>query len=125
MDPAVAARLADTKAQAEVKALQSFYDMLANDPTRAYYGVNHVEKANKQQAVDTLLMSDSLFRSKTIGERRRYVRLVESVRDQGGIVYIFSSLHVSGEQLQQLSGVAAILRFPMPEIEDEDEESDS
>jgi protein pelota len=121
MDPAVAARLADTKAQAEVKALQAFYEMLANDAARAYYGLKHVEKANEQQAIDTLLMSDSLFRSKDVAERRRYVRLVESVRDQCGTVHIFSSLHVSGEQLQQLSGVAAILRFPVPEIEDEDE----
>ncbi len=32
---------------------------------------------------------------------------------------IFSSLHVSGEQLALLSGVAAILRYPLPEIEDE------
>ncbi len=35
---------------------------------------------------------------------------------------IFSTMHVSGEQLAQLTGVAAILRFPMPEIEDEEEE---
>ena len=80
-----------------------------------------------------------------------YVKLVESVRDNGGNVRIFSSLHVSGErkfkvilrlfklylkwwwnnvkiELAQLTGVAALLRFPMPELEDEpldsDEESD-
>lgn len=29
----------------------------------------------------------------------------------------FSSLHPSGEQLGQLSGIAAILRFPVPEPE--------
>lgn len=31
-------------------------------------------------------------------------------------VQIFSSLHVSGEQLKQITGIAAILRFPMPEL---------
>jgi hypothetical protein len=31
-------------------------------------------------------------------------------------VYIFSTMHVSGQQLQQVSGVAAILRYPMPDL---------
>ena len=29
-------------------------------------------------------------------------------------------MHVSGEQLQQLTGIAAILRFPLPDLEDAD-----
>lgn len=40
-----------------------------------------------------------------------------SPRETSGDVRVFSSLHVSGEQLTQLTGVAAILRFPCPEIE--------
>lgn len=54
--------------------------------------------------------------------RKRYVKLVESVKESGGQSRIFSSMHVSGEQLGQLSGIAAILRFPMPEIEEADQE---
>ena len=49
------------------------------------------------------------------------MKLVESVKETGGQARIFSSMHVSGEQLGQLSGVAAILRFPMPEIEEDDQ----
>ncbi len=47
--------------------------------------------------------------------RRKYVDLVESVKSHGGTVFIFSSLHVSGEQLDKFTGVAATLRFPCPE----------
>jgi len=37
-------RLSDTKAAAEVKALEDFYSMLQNDPNRAFYGfVNNFE----------------------------------------------------------------------------------
>ena len=51
---------------------------------------------------------------------------MDDVREFGGEVRIFSSLHPSGEQLGQLTGLCAILRFPMPELEDEDvSESDS
>lgn len=120
-DSAVASKLADTKATSEVKALDEFYQMLQNDPNRAFYGIKPVEKAAEQQAVEVLLISDELFRAQDLKKRKRYVRLVDTVKEACGDVKIFSSLHVSGEQLGQLSGVAAVLRFPM-EDEDSDEE---
>ena len=98
--------------------------MLKNEPDRAFYGPKHVSLAVQSDAVETLLVSDKLFRANNVAERRRYVELVDKVRDTGGDVKIFSSLHVSGEQLDQLSGVCAILRFPMNELEDTDD-SDS
>jgi protein pelota len=123
-DPSIAARLADTKAAAEVQALKAFYVMLKVDPDRAFYGIGHIEHACENGAVDSLLVSDALFRAQSIETRRRYVKLVENVRDGGGKVFVFSSLHVSGEQLGQFGGVAAVLRFPMPDIEDDVDESD-
>lgn len=123
-DPAVTSRMADTKAMAEVRALENFYSVLQSEPSRAFYGLKHVMTANEAQAIDTLLISDNLFRSQSVDERKKYVSLVESVRENGGTVRIFSSLHVSGEQLSQLTGVAAVLRFPMPELEDEPLDSD-
>uniref|UniRef100_A0A3P8VEN3 Protein pelota homolog n=1 Tax=Cynoglossus semilaevis TaxID=244447 RepID=A0A3P8VEN3_CYNSE len=124
-DPAVTSRLSDTKAAGEVKALEDFYKMLQHEPDRAFYGVAHVEKAADALAVDTLLISDNTFRHQDIPTRNRYVRLVDSVRDNGGTVRIFSSLHVSGEQLTQLSGVAAILRFPIADLSEDEEGSSS
>lgn len=123
-DPAVTARLADTKAAAEIKALADFYKMLQHEPDRAFYGIKHVEKANEALAIDTLLVTDELFRHQDVPTRSRYVRLVDSVRDNGGTVRIFSSLHVSGEQLNQLTGVAAILRFPVAEGSDDESSSE-
>ncbi len=42
--------------------------------------------------------------------------LVDSVRANGGAVRIFSTLHTSGQQLALFSGVAAVLRFPLPDV---------
>jgi protein pelota len=98
MDPAVLAKLADTKAAGEVKALELFYNTLKTEPSRAFYGLSHVQKANESQAVETLLVSDTLFRSSDLNRRKTYVSLVDSVRENGGDVKIFSSLHVSGER---------------------------
>lgn len=122
-DPTVAVKLADTKAAGEVKALEAFYTMLQNEPSRAFYGFNHVQKANEAQAIETLLISDDLFRCQDVAKRKQYVTLVDSVKENGGDVKLFSSLHVSGEQLGLLTGVAAILRFPMAELEEESNSS--
>ena len=62
-----------------MKALESFYKMLKNEPDRAFYGVKHVTLAVASDAVETLLVSDKLFRANNVAERRRYVELVHKV----------------------------------------------
>eukprot|EP01132_Coremiostelium_polycephalum_P008328 gene8328-10229_t len=120
-DPTIISQLSNTKAASEVKTLNAFYDMLKKDPNRAFYGYDHVKKANDRMAVETLLVTDEFFRGRDVQTRKKYVDLVQSVKDNKGEVKIFSGLHVSGEQLSKLSGVAAILRCPL-ELEDEEEE---
>jgi len=124
----IASQLADTKAASEVRIINSFYDMLKKESDRAIYGLSHIKYALQHNAINDLLVTDSLFRSAKIDKRRLYVRIVEQVKTAGGDVHIFSSHHVSGEQLRLIGGIAAILRFPLPEIEteaeDEDEEDD-
>ncbi|XP_056851554.1 protein PELOTA 1 isoform X1 [Raphanus sativus] len=116
--PNVMNMIKDTKAAKEVKALNDFFTMLSNDPARACYGPKHVEVAHERMAVQTLLITDELFRNSDVKTRKKYVDLVESVKDSGGEAFIFSSMHVSGEQLAQLTGIAALLRFPLPDLED-------
>lgn len=53
-------------------------------------------------------------------QRKAYAALVDGVKVTGGEALILSGAHVSGEQLDQLSGIAAILRFPLPDLEDEE-----
>ncbi|KAK9692174.1 hypothetical protein RND81_09G245900 [Saponaria officinalis] len=116
--PNVMSMIKDTKAAQEVRALEEFFSMLSNDPDRACYGPKHVEVAHERMAIQTLLITDELFRSADVATRQKYVNLVSSVKDSGGNTHIFSSMHVSGEQLGQLTGIAAVLRFPLPDLED-------
>eukprot|EP01045_Picozoa_sp_COSAG04_P011741 COSAG04_NODE_765_length_10500_cov_7.566869_13_plen_92_part_00 len=51
--------------------------------------------------------------------RKQWVTMTEEVEAAGGKVFVFSSMHLSGTQLKNISGVAALLRFPMPEISEE------
>ena len=110
----MAARLADTKAASETAALGKFFETLAADPDKVTYGLRWVQAAIEQGAVDSLLLADSLFRAQNVAKRRQYVELVSAARAGGAKVHIFSSMHVSGDQLARFTGSAAILRFPVP-----------
>lgn len=54
--------LQDTKAAEEIAALKAWYAMLAQDSARAFYGPGHVQAAHELGAIQTLLLSDTLFR---------------------------------------------------------------
>ncbi|KAL5718780.1 CDP-diacylglycerol--glycerol-3-phosphate 3-phosphatidyltransferase [Ranunculus cassubicifolius] len=116
--PHVMKLIKDTKAAKEVQVLNKFFEMLSNDQDRAWYGPKHIEVAHERMAIQVLLITDELFRNTDIATRKKYVELVKSVEDTGGNALIFSSMHVSGERLAQLTGIAAILRFPLPNLED-------
>jgi protein pelota len=75
------------------------------------YGIEEVEAAAAAGAVDALLLTDGRLRAKSLGDRKRHVALVELVQSMGGSVHVFSTMHGSGDRLEQLCGVAAILRY--------------
>ena len=75
----------------------------------------------------------TLNRASVPATRKKYVGLVEAVQEKGGEVLVFSSMHESGQrkifhsrtvetrvdhsvefvELNQLTGIAAILTFPL------------
>ncbi|GLB33927.1 putative DOM34 protein [Lyophyllum shimeji] len=111
--PEIVAQLKETKFAREGIVLDRFFKMLGSDEMRAWYGPDHVCLAADRGAIGTLLISDDLFRSSDPVTRKRYVEVVEAVQQKGGEVVIFSSMHESGQQLNQLTGIAAILTFPL------------
>ncbi|KDN40972.1 hypothetical protein K437DRAFT_181580 [Tilletiaria anomala UBC 951] len=123
--PEVSAQLKDTKFAREGALLDKFMRMLSSDEHRAWYGEKHVLLAASRGAIGTLLISDGLFRSADPARRKIFVQLVEDVRALGGETAIFSSLHESGRQLNGLTGIAAILTFPLDieMVEEEEREA--
>ncbi|EPQ26483.1 uncharacterized protein PFL1_05805 [Pseudozyma flocculosa PF-1] len=124
--PEVNAQLKDTKFAREGQLLERFMKQLASDELRAWYGEKHVLLAASRGAIGTLLISDGLFRAADPARRRKFVDLVEEVRKQGAEVAIFSSMHESGRQLNSLTGIAAILTYPLDiELVEEEEAADA
>ncbi|KKK19031.1 hypothetical protein ARAM_004388 [Aspergillus rambellii] len=96
--PTVKAMLSDTKHARETKLMDEFEEQLRKETNRATYGPREVESAVDQGAVGrgggVLIISNRLFRSQDVTERKRWVSLVDRVRDvEGGEVRVLSSEH--------------------------------
>lgn len=112
-EPRIAAILADTKTAKETRALDVFHKLHGQDADRTTFGPDHVKKAAEEGAVRQLLLSDSLFRSLKVQQRKWYAELINTVKENGGEVLIFSSGSPPDQDLQKLGGVAATLNFPL------------
>ena len=125
--PEVLAKLKDTKYARETGLMNRFMEMLRNDDMRAWYGKKEVVKAVEKGAVGRgggiLLIENALFRSQEIGVRKQWVALVDKVKEEGGEVKVLSSEHESGKRLESLSGIAAILTYPIEDLDEDGEDS--
>ncbi|KAJ8063217.1 hypothetical protein OCU04_008454 [Sclerotinia nivalis] len=122
----VLAKLSDTKYARETRFMDEFMTLLRKDDGRAWYGPAEVEKAVEKGAVGrgggVLLINNELFRSQEIQVRKRWVRLVDKVKEEGGEARILSSDHESGKRLAGLGGIAAILTYPLEDLDEESED---
>ncbi|MFB6236718.1 MAG: mRNA surveillance protein pelota [Halopenitus sp.] len=81
---------------------------------KATYGPADVAEAAEFGAVETLLVVDDRLRQERQEEGDWDIDVndvIESVEQQGGDVVVFSSEFAPGEQLHNLGGIAAILRY--------------
>ncbi|KAE9585421.1 hypothetical protein Lal_00018226 [Lupinus albus] len=119
-DSTVMNSIKNSKVEIEIRTMRELWEMVCNNSDRVCYGPKSVECAQEMKAIETLLITDDLYRNDEIGTRKKYASLVKSVKENGGKVLVYPSMHVLAQQLQHLTGVAAILRFPLPDLEEMD-----
>ncbi|MGQ3329610.1 MULTISPECIES: mRNA surveillance protein pelota [Halorubrum] len=81
---------------------------------KATYGPEDVAEAAEFGAIETLLVVDDRLRQERQNEGDWEIdvnEVIESVEQQGGDVVVFSSEFDPGQQLSNLGGIAAILRY--------------
>lgn len=122
----VLALMKERKSASETKYLDELGERLRKDDGRAWYGIKPVDKAVMEGAVGrgggVLLVNNDLFRSQDIATRKRYVAMVDKVKEDGGDARVLSSDHESGQRLGSLGGIAAILTYPMYDLFESDDE---
>lgn len=94
--------LAEAEIVKEKAILNEFFTMLATSSEKAVYGANDVKKALDYGAVDKLLLSESFDKIEEFEDLANKI---------GTNVFIISVETKEGNQLKDLGGVAAILRY--------------
>jgi protein pelota len=103
----------ETRITREAQLIEQLLSEIAKDG-KAAYGYKEVKKAVGYGAVETLLIADEAlrgYREKGAGDVEHLMRSVEHAR---GKVVVFSTEFEPGHRLQNLGGIAALLRFPVP-----------
>jgi len=90
----------------ERNIMEKFLTLLSTGVEKVAYGEAEVDKALEMGAVDTLLVSETL-------SDERVDAYEEKAEASGSTMIIISTDTAEGEQLRDLGGVAAILRFAL------------
>jgi protein pelota len=94
----------ENRVSKETQAIEKVFEEIKKDGL-VTYGLNEVEDALSRGAVETLLISDVMVRSKN-GER-----LLDSARRTHSNFIIINTMHEAGKKFEGIGGVAALLRF--------------
>ncbi|CAI4052087.1 hypothetical protein SUVZ_14G3180 [Saccharomyces uvarum] len=121
-NPLYASKLQDTKYSKENLIMDEFLLHLNKDDNKAWYGEKEITKAAEFGAINYLLLTDRIMHSDDIAQRVKYLKLMDSVESNGGKTLVFSTLHSLGEELDQLTGIACILKYPLPDLDEDDNE---
>ena len=77
------------------------------------YGLEAVENAVAMGAVEKLVVADTVLREADEEQRLHLEKLMREAEQRRGSITVVSTEHEAGEQLIALTGVAALLRFPL------------
>ncbi|MFB6092452.1 MAG: mRNA surveillance protein pelota [Haloquadratum sp.] len=104
---------AETRIAREAELIDELRERIATGEKVAY-GIDEVAEAAEFGAVEELLVVDDRLRRERQGEGewdRDVNEVIESVEQQGGEVTVFSGEFDPGQQLRNLGGIAALLRY--------------
>jgi protein pelota len=77
------------------------------------YGLEAVENAVAMGAVEKLVVADTTLREADEEQRLHLEKLMREAEQRRGTITVVSTEHEAGEKLQALTGIVALLRFPI------------
>jgi protein pelota len=104
---------AETRIAREAELIDELTEQIAAG-NKATYGFDATAEAAEYGAVETLLVLDERLREERQGRGEwdhDVNEVIETVEQKGGDVVVFSAEFAPGEQLKNLGGIAAVLRY--------------
>jgi protein pelota len=97
----------------DTRLMDELLSRLAAKPNLVTYGLDEVRKAVERGAVESLLVSERLFKELSAEERKDIESLCKKTEGYGGKVFFIGGEHEKGKQLVSLGRIGALLRFPI------------
>jgi protein pelota len=97
----------------ETEVMEEVMKRLGKNEGTITYGLEPVENAVAMGAVEKLVVADTLLREANEDQRLHLEKLMREAEQRRATITVVSTEHEAGEQLQALTGIAALLRFPL------------
>lgn len=97
--------------------MDHFNTVMFKSPDKAFYGCKQVEYIISVNAAKIFMINDNLYMSIDVRERIKYTDIVDRAKVAGARVHILSSMHLPGEQLAILGGIAVVSNRPFPQLD--------
>ena len=95
----------------ESEKIEEILMLLSTDPDLIAIGFNEVSQAAQKGAVKELFCVDILIRGATKDQKLEIEKILIAVENQGGKIHILSSEYPTGQQINDLGALVAILRY--------------
>ena len=113
--PEILNQITNTKAAEDIELMNKFDKILQTDYEKIIFGNKQINIAIENNAIDFLLVSDDYLRKIGPSKRKEISKKFEKINSNGGIVKTLSSMHPTGQRLNNLGGITAVLKFLVPE----------
>lgn len=97
----------------ETEVMEEVMKRLGKGEATITYGIKEVENAATMGAVEKLVLADTMLREAEEEQRLRLEKIMREVEQRNGNVTVVSTEHEAGAKLLALTGVVALLRFPV------------
>jgi len=97
----------------ETEVMEEVMKRLGKGEGTVTYGLEAIENAVQMGAVEKLVLADTMLRESGEEQRLQLERLMREVEQRRGSITVVSTEHEAGAKLLALSGIAALLRFPV------------
>jgi protein pelota len=97
----------------ETEVIEEVMRRLGKGENMVTYGIDEIEKALDVGAIQQLIVADNMLRDSDDQTRLCLEEIMHDVETKNGHVSVVSTEHEAGSKLLSLSGIVALLRFPL------------
>ena len=120
--PDIKRLIKDTKCIDDCTVMDRFNEILGTDMDKIFFGLKSFNIAFEKQAIDTLIITDGYLRKMPALSRKELCAKIKKLKPSE--VCQFSSLHTTGEKIDEFGGICGILKYVVDEIANMEGEED-